>query len=240
MVSQLAVWIQGKTDRHKVVLLIHRRDDVPELCLVRQLLAWIRYANYTSGPLFTKSKNSVEPIRYSTFRSRAQKVALDVTKVRDVETETERKRRFGTHYLRKTAWLIGVWGGGSDVDLAAASRHRTLAQAPRYKMDASAMREVAINVGDPMALSAPRWRAIYVRSLQTCAGLAHGTEQSLPSLAENFMESLITNRFISRRNALNWSILACAILKSKTGTEVDRRIMELTTRVRLRLIGACL
>jgi integrase len=157
-ITQLAVWIQGKTDQHKVVLLIHRRDDVPEFCLVRQILAWVHYSDYSSGPLFPSSKGSFEPISYTTFRSRARQAALIVKNGKGV---------YGTHYLRKTAWLLGAWGGGSDVDLAAASRHKTLSQAPRYKLDASAMREFAINTGDPMASSAPRWRAIHISSLQT-------------------------------------------------------------------------
>lgn len=222
MVTQLAVWVQGKTDSNKVVLLIHRRDDVPEFCLVRQLLAWIRYSDYSSGPMFPKTRGSLEPISYSTFLSRARKAALQVKGGKGV---------YGTHYLRKTAWLLGVWGGGSDTDLAAASRHKTLHQAPRYKMDASAMREFAINIGDPMAASAPRWRAIHISSLQTCADLSFRTGDSLRSLGDQFADSLIRSRVISRQNSNNWSRLADAMLKSENGVEVDRSIMELTTRV---------
>lgn len=134
----MAVRIQGKTDTHPVILLLHRNDEFPSLCIVRQLLAWIAYSGYQVGTLFPTERGSLVPLPYKRFLAHAKAIALRIS---------GRNGPFGTHYLRKTAWLLAVWGNGQDVDMMAASRHKTLKQASRYKQDAGTMLQIARNSG---------------------------------------------------------------------------------------------
>ena len=134
----MAVQVQGKTDNHPVVLMLYRDDDVPSLCIIRQLLSWISYSGYERGPLFPISPGTMVSVPYKRFLASAKAIAIKVT---------NRSGPFGTHFLRKTAWLLAVWGGGQDVDIMEASRHKTLKQAKIYKQDAGTLLQIARNSG---------------------------------------------------------------------------------------------
>ena len=133
-VGSMVVTVQGKRDVVKAILSIFRDDDVPELCLIRQLLAWLWVSNWTSGPLFPAQQGSGVPIRKSTYAALAKKVTQQVT---------GRAGPFGTHFCRKTGWLLGSWGGAEDTDLSLASRHKSIKQAAVCKQDAMTLYEYA-------------------------------------------------------------------------------------------------
>ncbi|KAJ3376390.1 hypothetical protein HDU80_004108, partial [Chytriomyces hyalinus] len=50
-----------------------------------------------------------------------------------------RPRIFGTHSFRKTYYLIGVWAGASDIDIAFGARHVHLETSMIYKQDAATL-----------------------------------------------------------------------------------------------------
>jgi integrase len=131
-----AVRIQGKSDEEEVILCIWRDDDVPELCLVRALLAWVSLSGYQGGYLFPNPKDKSLAMDAKTFLRQCSKVC---------KTVTGRSGPFGTHVCRKTGWCLATWGGASDVDMALASRHRSQQMAARYKKDASTLLEIAKN-----------------------------------------------------------------------------------------------
>jgi hypothetical protein len=135
-VTMLAVRVQGKSDDEEVILCIWRDDDVPELCLVRALLAWVALSGYTGGYLFPNLKNRRLPLDPKSFLSQCKRACRQVT---------GRDGPFGTHVCRKTGWCLATWGGASDVDMAQASRHRSQQMASRYKKDASTLLEIAKN-----------------------------------------------------------------------------------------------
>ena len=135
-VSMLAVRIQGKNDPAEVVLCIWRDDEIPELCLVRTLLAWISLSKFSGGYLFPDSKDKKIPIDPKKFLKDCGRICRKVT---------GRAGPFGTHVCRKTGWCLGTWGGASDIDMAQASRHRSQQMASKYKRDASTLLEIAKN-----------------------------------------------------------------------------------------------
>jgi hypothetical protein len=63
----IGVRIKGKTDESFKYLIIHRNDEIPELCLVRHLLGWVYLSGKTTGYLFTDAKGL--PFKYLTFHT---------------------------------------------------------------------------------------------------------------------------------------------------------------------------
>jgi hypothetical protein len=64
----IGVRIKGKTDDSYKYMIIHRNDEIPELCLVRHLLGWIYLGGTTEGFLFTDRNGA--PFKYRTFNCR--------------------------------------------------------------------------------------------------------------------------------------------------------------------------
>lgn len=135
-VVHFCLLVDGKTDSTPAILSVHLDDDIPELCLVRQLLAWIWVSKYQGGPLFPSDTEADDPVAMSKakFLKDYQNVCQQIT---------GRRGPFGTHTGRKTAWLLGAWAGASDTSLASDSRHKDLSQACRYKQDAMGLLEIA-------------------------------------------------------------------------------------------------
>ena len=134
MVKHLAFKVKGKRDRNYVNLLSYFDNDVPEFDLVRQLLAWIWLSEYESGPLFPSDTDPSQPVNLKTYGNQVSAI---------VKRVTGRDGPFRTHFCRKTSWLLGSWGGAEDTDLRSASRHKSLAEAHRYKKDAMTLKEIA-------------------------------------------------------------------------------------------------
>lgn len=65
----IGVKVKGKTDENPHLLMVWRNDKVPELCLIRHLLAWIQISGHKSGFLFPdrSGKNAMD---YETFQTR--------------------------------------------------------------------------------------------------------------------------------------------------------------------------
>ena len=67
-VSAIGVRIKGKTDESSKLFMIWRNDKVPELCLVRHLLAWVHFLGTDSGYLFP-DKSGDSGLDYNTFNN---------------------------------------------------------------------------------------------------------------------------------------------------------------------------
>lgn len=55
----------------------------------------------------------------------------------------ERAGPWGTHTLRKTGYLLAIWGGGSVEQIMLSERHKTMSRASKYHQDAATLLEMA-------------------------------------------------------------------------------------------------
>jgi hypothetical protein len=137
--SMLAGKVKGKSDKKSVHLCIWRDDDIPELCLLRHLLTYVHLAGIKEGELlFPNLDKRDSPIPYSTFNDRLKRLFPKVT---------GRHGPWGTHSLRKTAYLLATWCGASDLELMASARHKSHDVSLEYKKDACTLLEIARNNG---------------------------------------------------------------------------------------------
>jgi hypothetical protein len=172
-VEGIAFKIQGKSDVHPVTLMMWSDAIYPSLCPVNALLSWISLTKIRSGYLFPsfsflceKIGNSdwngsvydiSDVISYSTFLDRFKKLCKSLL---------DRDGPFGTHTCRKTAYLLGAWGGGGDLELMQAARHKTLANAVKYKKDALFLLNIAKSSGNDVAIGTPVWRPLFCENYQ--------------------------------------------------------------------------
>ncbi len=160
----------GKNDVESVVLFLWPDDELPELCPVRRLLAWFHISGIKEGYFFP-SLESLQMVRDSDGLSETQ-IGWDMyqhrfTTVTDVILGNH-ERKFGSHTNRKTGYLLAVWGGGGDIEIMEGARHKTLANAKKYRQDALLQLEYAkINrsVGELAQISST-WKPIYCKNVQ--------------------------------------------------------------------------
>jgi hypothetical protein len=172
-VEGIAFKVQGKSDVHPVTLMLWSDPCFPCLCPVNALLSWISLTKIKTGylfPSFTFLQENIgnaewngsvpefdNVIHYSTFLDRFKKLCKNLL---------ERDGPFGTHTCRKTAYLLGAWGGGGDLELMQAARHKTLANAVKYKKDALFLLDLAKAAGNDLSIGTPVWRALYCENFQ--------------------------------------------------------------------------
>jgi hypothetical protein len=104
----------------------------------------------------------------------------------------QRKGPWGSHSCRKTAYLLAVWGGGQDSDMMQSARHKTLANAIKYKEDATYLMELSIINGHDF-INVPKWRPIYCKDIQlgrsiNITGSRYYT--NVPAMAKKFVETI--------------------------------------------------
>ena len=149
--------------------------EFPELCPVRHILAWIGMSGIKSGAIFPSVEfltNNI--IGNKDFNGHVPKDKNDLSKDSSISYITylnfvksvcnkviERKRKWGAHVGRKTGYLFGVWGGGADIDLMNAARHKSLKNAAKYKKDASLLLELAKANDAEMVNRTPKWKSLY-------------------------------------------------------------------------------
>jgi hypothetical protein len=227
LVKAVAVQVTGKRDPTPVTLYLWRDDAVPELDPVAGLLLWIYISKIQSGYLFPDLTSvqdgsvSSSHCAYETFQQRFKKLCLDCTR---------RTGPFGTHTLRKTGFLLGVWGGAVLVDLMNSARHKTISNAKRYIADSSCLLEVAKADHPVLAGLVPQFKSIFVQETQMARNLGgrRRTKAGLPlhALANDWICSFIPNS--SDRSWKN--LLELVSLRPKILTLEDR-IMSLIKEV---------
>jgi hypothetical protein len=196
--------VQGKRDKKERFLWLWADDECPDLCPVRHLLVFIFLANIVTGPIFPNLKDLVAetittvPIlannqptttreevsmSYEKFSKFFQKIVS--------ECVDERGMKVGLQMLRKTGYLLGVWGGGLFHDLRMCARHETESSADRYLKDAIALKLVDTLFHDPDN------RVSEFRSI-VCLAPNQATYLNLPSSA-NCLESInqLAREFVS-------------------------------------------
>lgn len=76
-----------------------------------------------------------------------------------------RDGKFGTHSMRKTGYLLGVWGNGSESDIMTSARHSTVKHSVAYRRDAEIMKQIALDNELDISEVCGKFRPIFVSSL---------------------------------------------------------------------------
>ena len=210
-VHSITVTVMGKTDKKPVHLILYADDDYPDLCPVRALLVYVHCAGIQGGWLFpkpqelngdvqlgenetatTKAKNKNKlyrpndgvyhhPLEYTTFLRQFKKTAASV-----IPTEG---LKLGLHCLRKTAYLLAVWGDGKQHEIAWSARHVTEQNSCTYRRDAEILKKDARLQGNPQnAVSG--WKSCRCVELGqgVCMNLENASGRlTLPKVAHDFV-----------------------------------------------------
>jgi hypothetical protein len=117
-VKGLAYWVYGKSDHEKISLAMWDDDECPDFSASRAMLLWLAISGIESGKLFP-SKHEVQSgkvapsptssLEYNVFLDEIKMLCATVLR-KDMQSAKMKKLIFGTHILRKTAYLIAFWG----------------------------------------------------------------------------------------------------------------------------------
>lgn len=112
------------------------------LCPVIHLLIFIFMTKHSEGYLFPSIEELSNPPSDRIFTSTFQYASF-LSQIQNLfKTLLKRDGPFGTHTLRKTAYLLAVWGGGADMEIMQSARHKTYQNSVKYKLDANALLEI--------------------------------------------------------------------------------------------------
>jgi hypothetical protein len=142
----LVFQVQGKSDHQLQYLRLWANNSHPELCPVIHLLIYIAMSGRTEGFLFPSTDNANNIFDYSKFLDIVKRLCVDICGY------DEQIRRFGTHILRKTAYLFAIFGtltqhgainfthqngfcGVTLTDIMASARHKSNQNAATYAQD---------------------------------------------------------------------------------------------------------
>ncbi|KAJ3408443.1 hypothetical protein HDU80_005764 [Chytriomyces hyalinus] len=160
----------GKADSSPVNVIMWRLDNLPMLCPVKHILAWIYMTGISSGYLFPSKNdldcilttwkndpscriNCTEAISYETFLSQ-----IKATCIACIPYQTG---LFGTHCMRKTGYLLAYWGRGEDSDVFKCASHKTASMGANYKRNALSLMAIAnARSGNDGEIKAPKFKPI--------------------------------------------------------------------------------
>jgi hypothetical protein len=141
-INYLVFQVKGKTDVHLHHLKLWSNQSHPELCPVTHLLVYIAMADRTDGHIFPSFFNGQTSFSYDRFLETIKHLCVNVAGYKF------EKRIFGTHTLRKTAYLFATYGsleqmGGNPrnlegiplSDIGKSARHKTLNNSATYSLD---------------------------------------------------------------------------------------------------------
>jgi hypothetical protein len=131
--------VKGKTETKtpSCNLVLWADKECPDFCPVIPILTWIKVSGITSGYLFPPNSwfenpdsDSKTHIEYNDFLS-------DFKKICSILERAKKGVYFGTHSLKKTAYLIGKLGGATIDEMMSVARHVVYETAMKYMMDAA-------------------------------------------------------------------------------------------------------
>jgi hypothetical protein len=145
-IQGLVFKVQGKSDHQVQYLRLWANNSHPELCPVIHLLIYIAMSGRTDGFIFPSTDNANNIFDYSKFLDTVKRLCVDICGYK------EQIRRFGTHILRKTAYLFAIFGtltqygainftnqtgfcGVTLTDIMASARHKSNQNAATYAQD---------------------------------------------------------------------------------------------------------
>jgi hypothetical protein len=188
----LCVQVMGKCDQNYRKNWLWADDECPDLCPVRPLLIYLFLSGMKKGsPLFPSAEelNGQKPgdgiykteLQYRTFLPAFKKLVARVLPDQDL--------RVGLQMMRKTAYLLGIWGGGEWGELKTSARHKTDKHAATYRRDATALMELADTYKDPEN-KVSKWKPIH------CADISQSASTNNQSTASDKPIDVVANEFI--------------------------------------------
>ncbi len=139
---------------------------------------------------------------------------------------TNRSGPWGTHTLRKTAYLFGVWGGGSEIDIMNAARHSQKTDTSAiYRQDAEFLRTLAEQRGLNPGLMVSKWKSIYCANLDLARSLGIHRQY-------DFFE-LSWDRFhqIGLLQESSVKEVVAAFIKNESEISSERRLNDLMAKI---------
>jgi hypothetical protein len=242
----LYIQVKGKSDGRWITLKLHRKDDCPDLCPIRHLLAYVYAAEIKDGWIFPNLKNREIPLKYNSILSHLKRTCKDLM---------DRQKNITLHSFRKTGYLFAEWGLNgikNAVNQSAAThtglhevmvsaRHKNLETAQRYMLDARGLLQT-LEIENPHArFEVPKFEVSAVideRAHQQCIENCKFT--SLYDCATEFVELMgLTSHRLSKsgffliKKAVEYQPVECVdqrlekILKSKLSEEEMNEVMQI-------------
>ncbi|KAJ3093651.1 hypothetical protein HDU96_002116 [Phlyctochytrium bullatum] len=203
----LAFNIRGKSDHRAVVLAVWEEHRVAKMDVIRPFLAYIHLAKLRGGFLFPDGDQLAElsagtkvdgiatkAMPYSTYLEKVKAACKPHVLFRD---------KIGTHITRKTAYAQAAFGGGQDMDIMKAARHKSEKSAVKYSQDSRFMKDFITTSSRSLGPNAPRelvetelrdlvptWRSIFCQHHQLAASINVFTrpqEKCIKKIADTFI-----------------------------------------------------
>ena len=215
-VENLAYFVNGKTDHEKCLLACWDDAECPEFSPVRPLLLWLAVSGIRSGPIFppsdqldsvatfgtvqmprgSKKDAPLPSFSYNEFLKETQFLCATVLG-KDMDGEAMNKLIIGTHMMRKTAYLLAIWGWkrtyGSDEcpldssNLFKSARHSSVHSIAVYASDAATMKVLLDSLSLDSASSNQSvgvWKPIHIEHITAFETLKLGKDQYVKPLRE--------------------------------------------------------
>jgi hypothetical protein len=215
-VKNLAYFVDGKCDHDPCLLACWDDDECPEFLPVRAVLLWLVSSGIRSGPLFpprdqlesvatlgivqmpkepTKDGN-LPTFSYAEFLKETQFLCAYVLG-KDMDSHAMKSLIIGTHMMRKTGYLIAIWGWkrtfGSDVcpidasNLFKSARHSSTHSVAVYASDAATMKTLLDSLSLDSADSNQKvgvWKPIHIEHTTTFEAINLPSQRYIKPLAE--------------------------------------------------------
>lgn len=211
-VDSLAMKIKGKRDIDWVFLKMWADNECPDLCPVRALLIWLAVSKIEDGFIFPprvdigKQHKQTRHLEKEHFR---EEIVFLCTRVlgKDMDSELMKKFIFGTHMLRRTAYLVAYWGWRGlstnekedppdieNANIASSARHSNVQSSLTYIGDAGALLEHFKRERDNNLLLDNKvglWKPIYIEQLSMFESLTNKQIKTLPQVAREYVDKVL-------------------------------------------------
>jgi hypothetical protein len=135
-------------------------------------------------------------LEYSTFQTRFKELAQKVT---------ERTGPFGTHSLRKSGYLLAVWGGGGMLEIMSSARHKTYSMAQKYMEDSSMLSQISKESHSSLDNIYPVFKSIFVKNIQMARRLNRmRSQKTLAEIVSDFMQAHFKEDEVLFQDLMHW------------------------------------
>lgn len=105
---------------------------------------------------YREDGNVGDYITYDSFQDRFKQLCKDIIE------RTDRPGPFGSHTIRKTAYLWACWGGGEEIEMMHSARHKTPSQAIKYIKDSKMQKYMAELNRKTINGAVSKWKPIVI------------------------------------------------------------------------------
>jgi len=225
LIESLVVKVMGKTDSRPVNLTLWADHDNPEFCPVLHLQVYLYIARLKDGHLFPPIEEILAGkevhtswLSYQIYQSRFVQICRQLF---------PRQSKWGTHTMRKTAYLFAVWGGGEFEIVRRSARHEDSKTAKQYEQDANYLLTASKSTGSDVASIVSKWKPVMIENAQMARSFIDASLQKpLFDLCSSFLEDSCQ----VRRNSPNFGVKYClqkAFAYKNSTTTIDKVIFFL-------------